>query len=180
MLVRCENKRASNYNWYGGKGITVCPEWHDFKTFLRDMGPRPKGYFLNRKDKDGPYSPDNCEWNSRGALRGQEMTAFGITCSVAEWGRRMGLRPSTIRSRLQSGWDFKKALTTPIDDCLEYRYALRMTTNGQEAFSKETVDIWIAIRQLMALKKKAKKEGSVCHLDLVKRKYDEKEWSIVI
>ena len=43
MRQRCNNKNNPQYEDYGGRGITICPEWDDFDVFLADMGPRPEG-----------------------------------------------------------------------------------------------------------------------------------------
>ena len=62
MLQRCENPEATGYEYYGGRGVTVCPEWHEFEAFLADMGERPKGRTLDRRDPNGNYERDNCRW----------------------------------------------------------------------------------------------------------------------
>lgn len=64
MIQRCGNPNNSRYKDYGGRGIQVCEAWHDFKNFFADMGLRPDGLSIDRKDNDGNYEPDNCRWST--------------------------------------------------------------------------------------------------------------------
>lgn len=122
MKGRCLNPKASQYPYYGGRGITICQRWLDsFEAFLADMGTRPPGMTLDRILVDGNYEPGNCRWatpteqvtNSGTALR---LTHNGITDTAAGWGRRLGMRPGFIRGRLFHGWSVERALTEPPHD----------------------------------------------------------------
>ena len=62
MKSRCRNPNTANYKYYGGKGITYCPEWEDFKSF--EKWALSHGYAddlsIDRIDVDGNYEPSNC------------------------------------------------------------------------------------------------------------------------
>jgi hypothetical protein len=63
MLDRCHNANNSEYARYGARGISVCPRWHRFESFLIDMGERQTGTSIDRfPDTDGNYEPGNCRW----------------------------------------------------------------------------------------------------------------------
>ena len=63
MRARCLNPNVWNYHNYGGKGIKVCKRWlYSFAYFLFDMGVRPVGTTLDRKESKGNYTLSNCRW----------------------------------------------------------------------------------------------------------------------
>lgn len=64
---RCSNPKFKDWKYYGGKGIKVCPEWDDYLVFSKDMGVRPAGYTIERKDGNLGYSADNCYWATQSA-----------------------------------------------------------------------------------------------------------------
>lgn len=64
MLTRCRNPNTPFYKDYGGRGIRVCKRWLAFSNFLADMGERPKGLTLDRRNTNGHYCPSNCRWIS--------------------------------------------------------------------------------------------------------------------
>jgi hypothetical protein len=64
IKARCLNCNSQRYPDYGGRGITVHPEWvHDFKAFYEHVGPKPSpDHSLDRINNEGNYEPGNVRW----------------------------------------------------------------------------------------------------------------------
>lgn len=63
MIRRCTDPKNHKYADYGGRGITVAPEWLDFEYYYRDVGDPPEpGLSLDRIDNNGNYEPGNVRW----------------------------------------------------------------------------------------------------------------------
>jgi hypothetical protein len=120
MVARCTKPDHKLFPYYGGRGITVCGRWLTFEGFLSDMGERPSAtHTLERKDNDGPYSPDNCVWatktdQQRNKRDTHKLTYRGATKPLATWAEQFGIRAGTIRSRLRYGWSVERAITEPV------------------------------------------------------------------
>ena len=119
--TRCLNRRSPDYLDYGGRGIRICDRWRDdFSAFLLDLGPRPLGMSLDRKDVNGDYEPGNCRWateieqaNNRRGSRHIE-TVDGVRRTVAEMCRFMGVSERVVSKRLRGGWTLGEAIARPI------------------------------------------------------------------
>ena len=120
MIQRCTNPSATGYEYYGGRGIQVCEAWLIFEAFHADMGDPPSNdHSLDRRDNDGPYSPDNCRWATKVEQHNNRsdnhlLTYNGQSMTVAEWVRQTGLSKDTILKRLKRGWSVDRTLGTPV------------------------------------------------------------------
>lgn len=107
MMERCTNKEHVHYRSYGDRGIGVCDEWKDVKTFTEwalNSG-YTKGLTLDRIDNNRGYSPDNCRWadwhtqeNNRSNNR--HVTYGNETHTVAEWSRMLNVKYATLLQRI--------------------------------------------------------------------------------
>jgi len=125
MRNRCANPRNPVYKWYGARGITVCKQWNDFAVFDRwsiANGYKP-GLTIDRIDNMRGYSPENCRWadyktQAQNTRQTKTITYNGLTFSLSEWSRRLGLGPRTIHARIQYGY-------SPIEAVTLKRYQMR-------------------------------------------------------
>lgn len=65
MIQRCNDETTPCYSRYGGLGVKICKRWYKFINFLQDMGERPAGKTLDRKNPFGNYTKKNCRWATR-------------------------------------------------------------------------------------------------------------------
>ena len=76
MIQRCINPNSKGYKFYGKRGIGV-------EGFFEDMGEKPKGLTLDRRDNEKGYCKGNCRWVSmivqNRNKRVQERSNTGIT-----------------------------------------------------------------------------------------------------
>lgn len=123
MKRRTMTKSNPRYPDYGGRGITVCPEWRDsFETFKEWA--LANGYrddlTIDRIDNDGPYSPENCRWatyqEQGNNNRHNRMIEYnGEVHSLTEWARIKGINMQTLSARInQHGWSIERALTESV------------------------------------------------------------------
>jgi hypothetical protein len=120
MMRRCFYPQARGFHSYGGRGITVCERWLDYRNFIADMGRRPgTGMELDRLDTNGNYEPSNCRWvtqkeNLRNKRNNLRITRGGETRCVAEWAEILGVDPGAVYSRIKSGHTDIDLLFSPV------------------------------------------------------------------
>lgn len=117
MKRRCQNPKDKSFGRYGGKGVSVCDDWQDFKSFYRDMEPTyQEGLMLERLDNNKGYSSENCVWadsfrQAQNRKYCHQLSMGGRTMTIAEWHRELGIKATTIYGRIHRGWSVEKALT---------------------------------------------------------------------
>lgn len=95
MMNRSYNKDADNYQFYGGKGISVCKRWHDPKNFIEDAQKLPHYWYKLKSPKDfdldkdyygsNQYNPESCVW-----IPGAENSMYTSTVNPIRIGNAEG------------------------------------------------------------------------------------------
>ncbi len=123
MIGRCENKNSQQYKWYGGKGVSVCPEWrHSFDTFITDMGGRPSDkHSIDRISSAGNYESSNCRWATvieqmRNRPEFNVLIEYkGENLCLAEWSERLNIPFARIATRFRAGWSAERIFNEPLN-----------------------------------------------------------------
>jgi len=111
MIQRCYSIGSHAYALYGGQGIKVCDRWlgsDGFLNFYEDMGERPKGMSLDRRDNDGDYCPENCRWATAKEQARNRRTNIvvrhdGVSKTLVEWCEELGLIYQQARKFVNAG-----------------------------------------------------------------------------
>ena len=118
MKRRCYVTTCKMYKNYGGRGIKVCKEWHEYISF-RDWA-LTNGYndklTIDRINHNGDYCPENCRWASyltqQNNRRNNHYVEYeGMTYTVSQLARKVGIKGSLLSARLRKGWPMEKALS---------------------------------------------------------------------
>lgn len=136
MRKRCELTTYFQYPAYGGRGIGLCDEWHDydcFRNWALSNGYR-EGLSIDRIDVNGNYEPTNCRWTTMteqnyNKRNNRRIEYSGETKVMAQWAKEYNITSKALSKRLDLGWDIERALKTPIRKCTK---RVKCTTTGKE------------------------------------------------
>lgn len=122
MKKRCLTPNCDRYKDYGGRGITICHDWllsfDNFAVWAKENG-YVAGLTIERKNVDGNYDPENCEWitlkqQARNKRETINVEYQGEKKTLIEWCEELCLEYDTMHDRIITrGWDIEKAFTTP-------------------------------------------------------------------
>lgn len=126
MKSRCFNQKNKRYARYGGRGITICPEWMDFSNFYKWSMENgfSENLSIDRIENDKGYSPENCRWASakqqaNNTSRNVKILYNGEEKTLSEWCELLNLNYKLIHGRMhESGMTFEEAIDKPL---VEYR-----------------------------------------------------------
>lgn len=111
IIRRCTRPSNSMFDYYGGRGITVCNQWlnsyEEFKEWSISNG-YADDLTIDRIDNDGGYTPNNCRWvtyKEQGLnKRNSRMVEFnGKVMNLSTVSEISGIAESTIRNRIKAG-----------------------------------------------------------------------------
>lgn len=116
MKRRCDNANYHEWHLYGGRGIRVCDRWKDsFEAFVEDMGIRPDGCTLDRKNVELGYSKDNCRWATHAEQAKNKRNSAFPGKSLKDICDDHGLNVHTVASRIRKqGMTIEQALSAPL------------------------------------------------------------------
>lgn len=130
---RCLNPNNTHYHRYGGRGITMHPEWAaDYTLFLSDVGEPPEsGMTLDRIDNNRGYEPGNVRWATRKEQANNRSTNVvvevrGKSMTLMQWAEHIGCKYGLLASRWKKGVRGDELLAPP-----KYQRNKIVTYNGE-------------------------------------------------
>ena len=121
---RCTVKSHPNFFRYGGRGITICPEWaDDFMAFFAYVGKRPSpSHSIDRwPNADGNYEPGNVRWATK-LEQSRHRPSFNLWVEfngerkyLWEWAEISGVKLNTLHWRIfRAKWPVDRALSARV------------------------------------------------------------------
>lgn len=121
MRERCNRPNHPYYDSYGGRGITICEEWNDFRKFHEWAA--NNGYSdslqIDRIDFNGNYEPSNCRWVTVKEQQNNKRTNrfviyHGKKYTLTQLAEKTGIKKTTLKERLNNGWSIEDAVNRPV------------------------------------------------------------------
>lgn len=116
MKNRCYKKDNDNYQYYGGRGIEICPEWKEdfiaFQTWALSNG-YADNLSIDRIDTNGNYEPKNCRWvdtktQANNRRNNRIIVYLNNEYTVSEFADFLKVSYWTVRNQLGLGWPIEK------------------------------------------------------------------------
>ena len=133
MKDRCYNKNSAGYKHYGKRGIKICKEWlEDFINFYNwaiNNGYK-ESLSIDRIDVNGNYEPTNCKWSTfqeqiMNRTNTVKIEYNGINKPLTEWAREYKIPITTLRSRIDRGWNIERALKEKVHKNFKGKHSIK-------------------------------------------------------
>lgn len=140
MKQRCHNPLNKKYPFYGGRGITVSPEWDTFAPFFAHIGAAPtKAHTIDRIDNSRGYEPGNVRWATRkeqsNNIRSNvRIVHQGRDLTLAEWAEALDIPLPMLYKRARK--------EGPVASVLRPRTSRVRNTLYEYAGEKRTITEW--------------------------------------
>lgn len=177
MMSRCYNKGDNSYANYGGRKppIIVCEEWrHNFRAFYdwslkNGYYEQPKGtprseiLSIERKDPNGNYTPENCEWipfkeQSRNRRNVSKIMDYnGELLTIPELARKYNVNKNVLRYRRSDLTDDEIVYYAHNHNTLKIIY--NTDTDKVEILTKDGFKVLIPTIEFMLRKNRIEKRG---------------------
>lgn len=137
MKARCYNPNNEEYHNYGGRGITICPEWlgeygvENFAKWAYKNGFNENAEYgqctIDRKDVNGNYEPSNCRWTTQKVQANNTRTNVmiehdGETHSMHEWADILNLDYTRFQRALRK---YNMSFDEAVDYCVNNKRKTR-------------------------------------------------------
>lgn len=112
MIARCEYIKHQHYKNYGGRGISVYEDWHNYENFRNwalDNG-YSEDLSLDRIDNNGNYEPSNCRFVTMKEQSSNKRNNHWVQCgsynlTISQFSEKYGVPKSTVIWRLKNSRD---------------------------------------------------------------------------
>lgn len=109
MRARCMDVNNIGYKNYGGRGISVCDEWSDFRNFKKwaiENG-YSDGLSLDRIDVNKGYCPLNCRWvdniqQANNTRKNKYIYIDDSYMSISQAAKKLGVKYTNLYHSLQT------------------------------------------------------------------------------
>jgi len=123
MQQRCYNKNHVGYSRYGGRGISICPEWLGKKGFQAFydwaiLAGYTDDLSIDRINNNLGYFPANCEWSTAAEQQRNRndnivITINGEEKTLIDWCRIKNADYALVRWRMNHGYPQDRLFEPP-------------------------------------------------------------------
>lgn len=130
IRARVHRPTHPKYERYGGRGITLCPEWENLEDgpdnfcdwmyniagYTKDMGPEVS---IDRINTDGPYSPENCHLSLNKGQSNNKPSQnviydwYGHKYTQSDLAWQFGANRDRVGEKIKEGKTLHEALLAP-------------------------------------------------------------------